>query len=289
MPGKRITEPCCICGKTKDESRLGRLEGKVYCQAHLHQMIRHGHILPIEKTRNRLKTCCVCGMPAKATFGVDGKEYCRKHYMQMYHHGHILSRTIYDKNEYIDHLEEGYTECITYNKDFNKSYHVMIDLDCKSLIEQYKVYTRQAGSKIYAMLTLKNGKKQFLHRFILGINKKYVIDETVDHINGNSLDNRLCNLRICSQAENAKNNRGNRNTIVGVSWLKYNKKWTARIMSNYRHYHLGNFDTYEEAVLARLIKEKELCGDFGPNKNLFYLIDHPLPIENLKKVLSEGV
>lgn len=288
MPGKRIIEPCCICGKTKSESKLGRFGGKVYCQAHLNQMLRHGYILPIEKTRNRLKVCCICGKPAKATSSIDDREYCQKHYMQMYHHGHILERTIYDKNKYIDHPNEGYTECITYDREFNEKHHVIVDLKYKPLIEPYKVYTREAGNKAYAMLTLSNGKKQFLHRFLLGIDRKYILEETVDHINGNSLDNRLSNLRICSQAENAKNNRGNKNSIIGVGWLKYNKKWTARIMSGYKYYHLGNFDTYEEAVLARLIKEKELCGDFGPNKNLFYLINHPSPIEELKRVLSEG-
>ena len=132
------------------------------------------------------------------------------------------------------------------------------------------------------------GKKVFLHRYLMGLkDSKYTIEQTVDHINGNSLDNRISNLRICTQAENAKNNR--KSTIVGVGWLKYNKKWTARIMVNYKGVHLGNFDSYEEAVLARLIKEKEVCGEFGPNKELFYIISHPSPIEELKKVLSGGV
>ena len=35
MPGKKITEPCCICGVTKETNRLGRFEGKVYCIKHL--------------------------------------------------------------------------------------------------------------------------------------------------------------------------------------------------------------------------------------------------------------
>ena len=60
-------------------------------------------------------------------------------------------------------------------------------------------------------------------------------------------------------------------------------------MSNYKAIHIGTFDTYEEAVIARLTKEKELCGEYGPNKDLYYLISHPSPIEELKKVLSEGV
>lgn len=289
MPGKKINEPCCICGATKENgTRLGRFNNLVYCYKHLHQMQRHGEILPLNKTRNRLGKCYVCGNPAKVTWSEDGKEYCQKHYMQLYHHGHLLERTIYDRNSYIDHIEEGYTECITYTKNLNESYHVLIDIDKKEELSKYKIYTRSHGNKQYAFIS-KNGKKLFLHRFIMGLEKEeYSIHKVVDHINGNSLDNRVCNLRICSHRENAQNCRTT-SRVVGVGWLKYNKKWTARIMINYKGVHLGNFNTYEEAVLARLQKEQEVCGEYGPNKDLFYILSHPSPIEELKRIFSEGV
>ena len=289
MPGKKIIEPCCVCGATKETgTRLGRFNGLVYCCKHLHQMQRHGEILPLNKTRNRLNICCVCGNPAKTTWSGDGKEYCQKHYMQLYHHGHLLERTIYDRNSYIDHTEEGYTECITYTKNFNESYHVIIDIDKKEEVSKYKVYTRSHGGKQYAFIS-KNGKKIFLHRFLMGLEKEeYSINKVVDHINGNSLDNRVSNLRICSHKENAQNCRTG-SKVVGVGWLKYNKKWTARIMVNYKGVHLGNFNTYEEAVLARLQKEQEICGEYGPNRDVFYILSHPSPIEELKRVFSDGV
>ena len=204
----------------------------------------------------------------------------------MYHHGHILKRTIYDKNTYIDHPDEGYTECITYDKDFHEREHVIIDFDKKEEVSKYKIYVRINGNKRYAVLTYK-GRKIFLHRFLLGIyHNDYKLENTVDHINGDSLDNRIANLRICSQTDNSKNNRG-KHAVVGVGWLKVNKKWTARIMSNYKGIHLGNFNTYEEAVLARLKKEKEICGEYGPNRDLYYIVGHPSPIEEIKKVVSE--
>ena len=47
MPGKTIHEPCCICGRTKEQGfRLGRFEGKVYCQKHLDDMKSTNKILP---------------------------------------------------------------------------------------------------------------------------------------------------------------------------------------------------------------------------------------------------
>lgn len=173
MPGKKITESCCICQATKETSRLGRFEGKVYCRKHLNQMKRHGEILPLEKTRNRLGVCCVCGNPAKSTWPRNGKEYCQRHYMQMYHHGHLLNRTIYDRNEYIDHVNEGYTECITYTKNFHESYHVIIDLDKKELVSKYKVYTRNHNGKYYAFIT-KNGKKNVFTQISYGFRGRRV-------------------------------------------------------------------------------------------------------------------
>ena len=59
-------------------------------------------------------------------------------------------------------------------------------------------------------------------------------------------------------------------------------------MSNYKTINLGYFDTYEQAVIARISKEKELFGDYGPNSSLYYLLDYPSSIDKLKEVLSEG-
>ena len=36
--------------------------------------------------------------------------------------------------------------------------------------------------------------------------------------------------------------------FLGVGWLKYNYKWSARIMSNYQSIHIGNYETYEVIV-----------------------------------------
>lgn len=283
MPGKTIHEPCCICGKTKEEGfRLGRFKGKVYCSKHLDDMRRFGEIRP---PKTVLTKCCVCGKPARSTYPKDGNQYCRKHYMQMYHHGHLLERTIYDRNIFIDHPEENYTEIVTYDKDFNESYHCIIDLDKKPLVENYKVYVKGHGNKLYATISY-NKRKLFLHRFLMGYKTTdYKLEETIDHINGDSLDNRLCNLRICSQKDNMKNIQKTYK-FIGVGWLKYNHKWNARIMSNYQSIHIGNYETYEEAVLARLKKEQELCGEYGPNKNLYYIINHSSPIEEIRRVLT---
>lgn len=52
-------------------------------------------------------------------------------------------------------------------------------------------------------------------------------------------------------------------------------------MHNYKGKQLGTFNSQAEAVMARLKAEKEICGDFGPNRDYYYLLDHPSPIEEL--------
>lgn len=96
----------------------------------------------------------------------------------------------------------------------------------------------------------------------------------IDHINGNGLDNRFCNLRIATYAENAANSRKRRqdNTTSeykGV-WLAKDiwrkKRWVARIRANGKRRHLGHFATQEEAAVAYDAAAKDLYGEFAvPN------------------------
>lgn len=282
MSGKKIKEPCCICGKTKEDGvKLGRYNGKVYCAKHLSQIYRHGEILPFNKTRNRLTTCCICGNKSTGTY--NGKEYCNKHYMQMYNNGYILDKTIYDKNEYIDH--DTYTECLTYDRYGNITGTILVDYDIKEKIKNYKIYISKHNTKIYAIINI-NGHKYFLHRFILGIHtEEFNLNKVVDHINGNSLDNRLINLRICSHSKNMKNIH--KEKITGVNKLK-DGTWYVRLTYNYNTYNIGKFNDYYEAIFARIKKEKELYKEFGPLYKLYYILDHPTPIEEIKKVFSVG-
>lgn len=186
----------------------------------------------------------------------------------MYHKGKITERTIYDPNEYI--LHDDYAECITYDKEGNETARIKVDLDKVGELKQFKIYIRkQGGDTWYAAISI-NGKKILLHRYLMGVHEEeYSIKKVVDHING---DNRIQNLRVCEHKDNMKNIRKG-SKVIGVSQLK-NGKWAARIMHNYKGMHLGYFDTEQEAIIARLTKEFELCGDYGPNKDLYHLLGH---------------
>ena len=70
-------------------------------------------------------------------------------------------------------------------------------------------------------------KVEYLHRIIMG-NPKGLC---VDHINGNKLDNRKCNLRVCSKGDNLRNtfkrNGEYSSAYKGVHFDKQRKKWKA--------------------------------------------------------------
>jgi AP2 domain/HNH endonuclease len=102
-----------------------------------------------------------------------------------------------------------------------------------------------------------------MHRAILNI-----MDRTihVDHINGNSLDNRKCNLRVATHRQNTKNAKLNiRSTsgYKGVTYYKPSHKWRAQIQFDGKKKHLGYYLTKEEAAKAYNIAALEHHGEFA--------------------------
>jgi hypothetical protein len=76
----------------------------------------------------------------------------------------------------------------------------------------------------------------------------------IDHINGVRNDNRINNLRVVTNTENARNanrRRDNTSGITGVSLDKYGRKWIAFIKVRRLQLYLGSFNTIEEAIAAR--------------------------------------
>ena len=94
-----------------------------------------------------------------------------------------------------------------------------------------------------------NGKcnRILLHRYILNPGN----DKVVDHINHNTLDNRNCNLRICTTRENCGNMITNTSGVAGVGFHKSSNKWRAYYNIKDKQISLGYFDTKEEAIKAR--------------------------------------
>lgn len=87
--------------------------------------------------------------------------------------------------------------------------------------------------------------------------------DQIDHINGDRADNRIANLRACSNAVNMQNQRNatakSKTGILGVSFIKQKRKphrWRAHIKVNKKDIFLGTFESAQEARDAYLIAKR---------------------------------
>jgi hypothetical protein len=114
-------------------------------------------------------------------------------------------------------------------------------------------------------LTTPRGRKCVkMHRFIMGLQNG--APGQVDHIDGNRLNNRRTNLRLCTQSQN-NCNRGpapsNTSGYKGVGWNKRRRKWVAKIKINRKVHFLGHFTNPECAYEAYKVAAVKFHGDFA--------------------------
>lgn len=107
-----------------------------------------------------------------------------------------------------------------------------------------------SGNEYAVRYLRQNGRSKtiYMHRQIM----KTPDNKETDHINHNSLDNRVSNLRICTKAENQHNRRphGKTSQYKGVAWHATGNKWVSHISVSKKHRYLGLFNTELEAAEA---------------------------------------
>jgi|ERR1044072_5227717 hypothetical protein len=142
----------------------------------------------------------------------------------------------------------------------SKGYRALVDDEDYEFINQWKWCYLSTG---YAVREDKNSKMLLMHRIVARTPKGKV----TDHINGNKLDNRKSNLRVCTSAQNiayTKKRNGNPASVYkGVSLDKRRGYWNAEIWHNYKKYYLGAFKEERHAAMAWDIAARDLKGSFA--------------------------
>jgi len=110
-----------------------------------------------------------------------------------------------------------------------------------------------------------NKKLIALHRVIFLYHHGY-LPKLIDHIDKNSLNNKIENLRPCTRSENALNSKrasNNKSGVKGVCWHKAAQKWHARINLKGKQYNFGFFEKLEDAENVVKKMRAEIHGNFA--------------------------
>ena len=160
-----------------------------------------------------------------------------------------------------------------------------IDIEDVEKVSKYRWILSNSG---YAQSNQQGFK--LLHRYVLGLNKCKKDNDFVDHINGDPLDNRKNNLRLCNSKENARNTRNQYVTESGVIGVRKDKRcknsWRAQIYFNRTDHIEKTYKDKELAIIQRLIWELKYFKEFSPQIDLIknkypYLMGYNLVCENM--------
>jgi hypothetical protein len=157
------------------------------------------------------------------------------------------------KKQNVVKVHDNYSELISKNGE-----SILVDNADLATAMRYTWCVSKTG---YAVANIK-GKVTRLHRYLLAPKK----EELVDHVNGNPLDNRRSNLRICGATENSRNVKVSKASKSGVLGIRITPsgKYLPRITVNYQELKgIKRFDTLEEAIAERNRLELLYHGQFS--------------------------
>jgi len=161
-------------------------------------------------------------------------------------------------NIYIE--KSNYTEIKVYKKSKKIYGTVLID---KEDTEKCKKYHWNIIDGYPKHTYVKNDKKTSIcmYRYLINVPKEKIID----HINGNRLDNRKCNLRICTKLENSWNRRMYYDSKTGIKGVHHteNSKFEASITYKGKQICLGRFENKQDAIEAREKAELKYFGEYS--------------------------
>lgn len=143
--------------------------------------------------------------------------------------------------------------------DLTRGFVALIDEADAALVSICNWYASFNGHQSYPYVKGKLPGKPSpsrLHRFLLGFPSDHV-----DHIDGNTLDNRRCNLRIASPTLSNANVSKRSDSRMQFKGIRANHgRFSAALTASGTRFHIGTFDTPTEAALAY---DREAVRRFG--------------------------
>lgn len=139
----------------------------------------------------------------------------------------------------------------------------VVDETDAALVGQYNWCAHPAvGGLVYARTEWRaDGKRTrvTMHRLLIAPDPGYV----VDHIDGNGLNNRRLNLRVCLHKENLRNSASRKQNGLPKGVNPCRHRFEARIQVDGVVHRLGTFDTPEEAAAVYREAAERLHGMFA--------------------------
>jgi hypothetical protein len=137
----------------------------------------------------------------------------------------------------------------------------LVDEEDFEYLSEYSWYVYSKNKTREYAGNIDNG---YMHRTICFVGMGIDLGEkdVVDHINGDTLDNRRCNLRVVTHRQNSQNRHHTKSSkYPGVCWSTKGKKWASYININNKLKNLGYFKYEEEAFEAYKKAVHELTGE----------------------------
>lgn len=155
-------------------------------------------------------------------------------------------------------LHKDHVEILVFDRD-NCGYSCLFDYSSIDKIKDHK-WRAQKNTDKYIAVVATTEKSTIIMSRIIAVPSS---DMFVDHVNGNPLDNRVNNLRICTHQQNMLNRAKGRGAFKGVYFDKSREKWCAQITVNGKTKTIGRYLNEIEAAIAYDSFAKKLHGEFA--------------------------